>query len=163
MNMNKVPLIYRLFPDARFILALRHPCDVVLSCFIATFKLNNAMANFLDLDTAAQTYDLSFRYWETCRALLPIRVRTVRYEDVVADSGVTLRPVFDDLGLDWREDVLDHQKTAAARSSIRTASYAQVTEPIYARAVGRWKRYRAALEPVLPTLAPWVERFRYAL
>jgi tetratricopeptide (TPR) repeat protein len=163
MNMNKVPLIHRLFPDARFILALRHPCDVVLSCFIATFKLNNAMANFLDIGAAAETYDLSFRYWQACRELLPIRVETVRYEDVVADRQATLRPVFDYLGLDWHDEVLDHEKTAAARSSIRTASYAQVTEPIYARAVGRWARYRAALEPVLPTLAPWAERFGYTI
>jgi hypothetical protein len=34
-----------------------------------------------------------------------------------------------------------------------------VTEPIYQRAAGRWRRYRSHLEPVLPVPAPWVERF----
>ncbi len=163
MNLNKVPLIHRLFPDARFILALRHPCDAVLSCFIATFKLNNAMANFLDLGSTAETYDLAFRNWQQCRDVLPIRVHTVRYEDVVADREAVLRPVMDYLGLDWHAGALDHERTAAARTLISTPSYAQVTEPIYARAVGRWERYRDALEPVLPVLAPWAERFRYAM
>ncbi len=163
MNMNKVPLIHRLFPDARFILALRHPCDVVLSCFMATFKLNNAMANFLDLGTTAETYDLSFSYWQHCRDLMPIHVEAVRYEDVIVDRAAALRPVFAYLGLDWRAEALDNVKTAAGRKSIRTASYAQVTEPIYARAVGRWERYRRELDPILPTLAPWAERFGYKL
>ena len=46
---------------------------------------------------------------------------------------------------------------------ITTASYAQVTEPLYRGAVGRWQRYRKHLEPVLPTLQPWIEKFGYEI
>jgi tetratricopeptide (TPR) repeat protein len=46
-----VPLIHRIFPDARFIFAERHPCDVVLSCFMTRFGINDGVANFLDLAT----------------------------------------------------------------------------------------------------------------
>ena len=161
LHLAKAALIHRLFPDARFLLALRHPCDVVLSCFITAFKLNDAMANFLDLRSAAETYDLVFRYWDRCREVLPLDVVTTRYEDVVADAAAALRPVFAHLGLEWRQDALDHRATAAARGHIATASYAQVTEPIYARAAGRWRRYERQLGPVLPILAPWAERFGY--
>lgn len=161
MNMNKAPLIHRLFPDARFILALRHPCDVVLSCFMTTFRLNNAMANFLDLRTTTETYDLAFRLWERCRAVLPMRVHTVIYEDAIADQAATLKPLFEFLGLAWDARVLDHRATAATRPSITTASYAQVTEPLYRRAVARWESYRPYLADVLPVLAPWVERHGY--
>jgi len=163
LHMNKVPVIQRLFPDARFILALRHPCDVVLSCFITGFRLNNAMSNFLDLDTAAQLYDLSFAYWEKCRSVFPVKAHTIFYERMVEDSAAELRPLFDYLGLDWREEVLDHRRTATERGLISTASYAQVTEPIYRRATGRWTRYRAHLEPVLPVLRPWADRFGYTI
>jgi hypothetical protein len=38
-----------------------------------------------------------------------------------------------------------------------------VTQPIYRNAVNRWIRYRKHLEPVLPVLAPWVERLGYTL
>lgn len=163
LHMNKVPLIHRLFPDARFILALRHPCDVVLSCFITSFRLNNAMSNFLDLDTVAEFYDLSFGYWEHCLSLFPIKVHTIFYERMVEDSAAELRPLFDYLDLDWREEVLDHRSTAAGRGMISTASYAQVTEPIYSRAAGRWTGYRDHLAPVLPVLRPWVDRFGYRI
>ncbi len=163
LHLNKVPIIHRLFPEAQFILALRHPCDVLLSCYMTNFRLNNAMANFLDLDTAAWVYDQTFSYWEQARVIMPIKVHTVVYERMIADSSAELRPLFETLALDWHEDALDHRKTAATRGLISTASYSQVHEPLYDRANGRWTRYRDQLAPVFPVLAPWVERFGYAL
>ncbi|MBP6030049.1 MAG: sulfotransferase [Sphingobium sp.] len=161
--LHKVPLIARLFPAARYILALRHPCDVVLSCYMSNFRLNSAMANFLRLEDAAAFYDLSFRYWEHARAHFPAEARTIVYERLVEDVSAEVRPLFDWLGLAWHDEALDHQRTARNRGLITTASYAQVTEPIYKRASGRWRRYRAHLEPVLPVLRPWAERFGYSL
>lgn len=161
--LNKVPLIRRLFPKARFILALRHPCDVLLSCFMSNFRLNSAMANFLRLEDAAEFYDLNFEHWERARAILDIDVHTIVYERLVQDVEAEVRPLFDFLGLDWHDDALDHRRTARARGLITTASYSQVTEPIYTRAAGRWERYRTHLEPILPALEPWVRKFGYAL
>jgi tetratricopeptide (TPR) repeat protein len=163
LSMNYVPIIRRLFPDAKIILALRHPCDVVLSCFITNFQPNNAMANFLQLDTAAELYDLSFGYFEKARELLEPDVHTVIYENIVADRDRELRPLFDFLELEWDERVLDHQSTARKRGHIKTASYAQVVEPIYQRSAGRWLNYRKHLEPVLPVLEPWAARFGYSM
>jgi hypothetical protein len=57
--------------------------------------------------------------------------------------------------------VLDHQKTALSRGRIKTASYAQVTEPIYQRSAGRWQNYRKHLEPIIPVLKPWIDKFGY--
>jgi hypothetical protein len=57
--------------------------------------------------------------------------------------------------------MLDHRSSAGARRYIATPSYAQVAEPLYTRARGRWHRYREALEPVLPILRPWAERLGY--
>jgi tetratricopeptide (TPR) repeat protein len=163
LHLNSIPLIHRLFPNARFILALRHPADVVLSCFVNNFRLNPSMSNFVRLDTAAEFYDLSFQSWQRARDLLPINVHTVVYEELVANTEGELRRLSDFLGLRWRDEMLDHQATAARRGVIATASYAQVTEPVYRRSVGRWERYRKHLEPVLPILAPWAEKFGYGI
>lgn len=163
MHLNKVPLIHRLFPGARFVLALRHPCDVVLSCFFTSFRLNNAMVNFCDLETAARTYDQTFGYWEQCRATFPIEVSSLSYESIIAGGSEVLEPLFAELGLSWRERTVDHTETAVARGGIPTASYAQVTEPLYRRSANRWQRYRRHMEPVLPILRPWVEKFGYEL
>jgi Flp pilus assembly protein TadD len=163
LAMNALPVIRRLFPDARIILALRHPCDVVLSCYVTNFSLNDGMANFVHLDTAAELYDLSFSYLERCQELMPMPMHTVIYENVVADRDAELRSLFGFLGLDWHDAVLDHQKTALSRGRIKTASYAQVTEPIYQRSAGRWQNYRRHLESIFPVLRPWVEKFGYEL
>lgn len=161
--LHKVPLIKRLFPDARFILALRHPCDVLLSCFMSNFRLNRAMSNFLRLEDAAELYDLSFSHWERANLLFDIQAHPIVYEHLIENVEAEVRPLFDWLGLEWHADAIDHIRTARSRGLITTASYAQVTEPIYKRAAGRWHRYRAHLEPVLPVLAPWVEKFGYSL
>lgn len=163
LTMNLLPFVRRLFPEARIILALRHPCDVILSCFMANFRLNDGMANFLRLDTAAKLYDLSFTYYEQVQKLIPLPTHVVMYENIVADREAELRKLFDFLCLDWHDAVLDHQETALKRGRIKTASYAQVVEPIYTRSAGRWHKYRKHLEPVLPLLAPWAEKFGYEL
>lgn len=162
LTMNLLPFVRRIFPEARIILALRHPCDVVLSCFMANFRLNDGMANFIRLDTAAELYDLSFRYYERVQSLMPMPTHQMAYESLVADRETELRGLFDFLGLDWHDAVLDHQETAKKRGRIKTASYAQVVEPIYTRSAGRWEKYRKHLEPVLPVLKPWIEKFGYS-
>lgn len=163
LHLMQVPLIHRLFPDARFILALRHPADVVLSCYFSNFRATPPLMNFLRLEDAAEFYDLAFSMWERATKLLPVDVHTVVYEKLVNDPKTQLRSLTDWLGLTWREEVLDHTQTAASREFIATASYAQVTEPIYRRSVGRWERYRTHLEPVLPVLRPWAEKFGYSI
>jgi tetratricopeptide (TPR) repeat protein len=163
LSMNALPTIGKLFPDAKIILALRHPCDVLFSCYATNFKLNDGMSNFLQLDTAAELYDLSFSYLEKAQVLLGLPVHKVVYENVVADSESELRSLLDFLGLDWNEDVLNHESTALSRGRIKTASYAQVAQPIYSQATGRWTNFRKHLEPVLPVLEPWVAKFGYSL
>jgi tetratricopeptide (TPR) repeat protein len=163
LNLARAALIHRLFPDARFIFAERHPADVVLSCFITNFRLNYAMANFLDLGDSARTYDLAMTHWSQCREGLGLRVHDLRYEHMVADLEGAVRPLVDFLGLEWDQKMLDHRGTALGRGYVATASYAQVTEPIYARASGRWRRYAKQMEPVLPLLEPWAERLGYEM
>jgi tetratricopeptide (TPR) repeat protein len=163
LAMNAIPIIRRLFPKARIILAVRHPLDVVLSCYVTNFRLNAGMANFVSLDTTAELYDLSFSYFDRAQQLLGLPTHTVVYENVVADRDRELRSLFEFLELDWHDAVLDHQSTALSRGRIKTASYAQVTEPIYKRSAGRWQNYRKHLEPIFPVLRPWVEKFGYEL
>lgn len=163
LHMARAPLIHRLFPDAKIVFVERHPCDAVLSCFMANFQLNHAMRAFTDIEEAALLYDAVMGAWTQARALLPLDVHTIRYERMVADLEGEMRPLLGFLGLDWDPGVLDNRAAAAGRDYIRTASYAQVAEPIYRRAAGRWERYRDQLAPVLPILAPWAGRLGYEM
>jgi tetratricopeptide (TPR) repeat protein len=46
LNIVHVAMMRRIFPQAKMILALRHPCDVCLSCFMQNFEIGLAMVNF---------------------------------------------------------------------------------------------------------------------
>lgn len=161
LNIIHAGLIARVFPEARFILALRHPADAVLSAFMQDFQINASMANFLTLADTAHLYDRVMSLWQLARASLPLSVQPVRYEGLVADLRAEVAPVLQFLGLEWDEAMRDPAAHAKARGNIRTPSYAQVTEPIYARATQRWRRYKKYLAPVLPVLAPHVSLFGY--
>ncbi|HEX8623427.1 MAG TPA: sulfotransferase [Allosphingosinicella sp.] len=161
LNLLAQPLIRRLFPEARIVFALRHPCDVVLSCFMQSFEINDAMANFLDLADSARLYDLVLAFDRRCREVLALEAHTVRYEALVEDLEGEARALLYFLGLPWDPAVLDHRRTARARGTISTPSYSQVIRPIYREASGRWERYRAQMAPVLPLLAPWAIRLGY--
>ena len=163
LHMARVPLIHRIFPDARIVFVQRHPCDTVLSCFMANFQLNRAMLSFTDLKEAARLYDAVLDSWTRARDLLALRVHTVRYERMVGDLEGEMRALLGFLDMAWDPRVLDNRAGAAGRDYIRTASYAQVAEPIYQRAAGRWERYRAQMAPVLPILAPWAEKMGYEM
>ncbi|WP_442678186.1 sulfotransferase [Sphingomonas sp. ASY06-1R] len=163
LHLARAPLIHRMFPTARFIMVERHPCDVVLSCFMARFQTNRASVHFHDLASAARLYDLAMRVWTRSVEQLALRLHVIRYERMVTDLAGEIRPLLSFLSVPWRDDVLDNQASAKRRAHVPTASYAQVTEPIYQRASGRWERYRAHLDPVLPILAPWAERMGYPI
>lgn len=161
LNMARAVLIHRIFPEARFILAERHPADVVLSCYMANFTLNLAMRSFTDLTEAARTYDTAFRAWQQAGALFPINAHAVRYERLVDNPRGELQPLTQWLGLDWNDRLLAHEETARTRTRVRTASYAQIGEKLYTRASGRWRRYADQIAPALPILAPWIARMGY--
>lgn len=161
LNLVEAGRIQRIFPAARFIMVLRHPCDCVLSCFMQNFRLNDAMANFLDLEDTARLYDQAMTLWQQYRSRLPLAVHTVRYEELIADFEGTIDPLLGFLGVEWDEAVREYAVTARQRGRINTPSYSQVTEALYTRAQGRWERYREEMQPVLPLLQPWIERYGY--
>ena len=153
--------IVRIFPQARFILLLRHPADCVLSCFMQTFYETPANASFFTLEDSAHLYDRVFGLWRQYTDLLQLNVLQVKYEDLVADAESTCRPILDFLDAPWHPGILEHERTARDRPLIGTASYNQVTRPLYTDAQGRWRRYRQEMEPALPVLEPWITYFGY--
>ena len=161
LNLRHAALIHRVFPEAKFILALRHPCDSVLSAWMQQFKLNPAMMPFLDLDSSARLYDEAFSLWDKYTTMLPLKTHAIRYEDVVADFRPSIAALLEFLGVPWDDRVLDYDKTAQARN-IATPSYHQVTQKLYTRASGRWLRYRKHLTQIIPVLETHAKKHGYS-
>ena len=161
LNTIDAGLIHRLFPSGRFLLALRHPCDVVLSGFMQAMKPNTAMVLFDSLVSTARFYAAVMGLWLRYCEVLPLSVLTVRYEDLVADFAGETRRILDFLGLPWDDAVLSYAEHARTHA-IATPSYHQVVQPIYRRAVGRWRNYADAFAEVLPILQPFIGAFGYS-
>lgn len=155
-----LPVIAKLFPDARVLFALRDPRDVVLSCFRRRFALNAAMYELLSLPAAATYYDAVMRLSERYRDILPLPQHAVRYESLVDDFEGSARAACDFIGLEWDKVLFDFAAKARTRG-IATPSAAQVTRGLNREGQGVWRRYRAQMAPVLPMLEPWVRRFGY--
>lgn len=161
LNIVVLPLIKRVFPNAKIIFAMRDPRDVVLSCHQQRFVINAAMVQFLELDRAGAYYDLVMSLMDLCRDRLDLTLHQVRYEDVVGDLEGAARALCGFLGVGFEPSMLNFNEMALRRE-IATPSARQVIQPLYNRSIGRWRRYEAELAPVLPVLAPWAERFGYA-
>jgi tetratricopeptide (TPR) repeat protein len=156
------PLLSKLFPQAKIILAIRHPCDVCLSCFMQNFATVGALNSFFTLETGVATYAKVMQLWIDAAATLPLNYHRIRYEDLVMNFDTEAQRLLDFLGVGWNDNVHDHDRHAMSHGKIATPSYHQVTQPIYQHAAYRWKHYEKQFEPFLPTLQPFIEYFGYA-
>ena len=142
-------LINLLFPNAKVIHTRRDPVDTCLSTFTKLFK--DDMPHSYDLGELGRYYgkyrDL-MRHWED---VLPDGFMTaVDYEDVVADTEKEAKRLIAFLGLPWDAKCVEFHKSGRP---VKTASVAQVRQPIYATSVQRWKNYGEGLQPLIEAIA----------
>jgi len=163
LNVVHVGEILRFFPNSKFVFALRHPYDSVLSCFMQQFELNPAMKNFLSIKRSAYLYDLVMKLWKTYLKIFPINFHYIKYEDVVTDFEKTTKKIFKFLNLDWSNKAKDFYKTAKDRIDISTPSYNQVTSPLYLKSMNRWKNYEENFKDVKNNLQKWIHEFDYKI
>lgn len=163
LNMLRLPMIRRLFPHSRVILALRHPCDVILSCYMQNFRSPAFMVLCSTLQRLASSYASAMRFWIHHQPLLAPDALVLRYEDTVTHFGRQVARIADYLGIAESGYLADFAAHAARKGFISTPSYSQVVEPVNTRAVARWHRYWPWLEPTLPTLQPVADHWGYRL
>lgn len=156
-------MVQRIFPGAPVIFMLRHPCDVVLSCFMTNLELNSGTVHFTHLDTSVELYCKVMSLWRRYLEALPLNCHQVRYEELLDDAEASLRKVLTFLDMPWSDRVLQHVEHVVGRGNIQSASYAQVSRPLYQTSRDRWRRYAKYLEPHLPQLQPYCELFGYSL
>ncbi len=158
LNETHLGLIALLFPASPLIHVIRHPLDVMISALSNHFTHGFYCATALE--TAATHYvrvmDLVMHY----RSEMALRYLPVRYDAMVTNQEETVRAILDFIGVPFDERCLSFHEN---RRYARTASYAQVTEPLYERSLYRYRHYRQHLEPVIPILRPMIERLGYTV
>ncbi len=160
LNTLKLPLIARLFPDAKIIFACRDPRDIVLSCFRHRFEMSAAIYELLTLDGAARYYDAVMQLAVRLTGLLPLDVCLVRHEDLVTEFAREMKRICAFLGVEWTPGMKDFAARTKKRG-VLTPSTAQLVRGLNTEGLGQWRRYRTQMAPLLAVLDPWVKRFYY--
>jgi tetratricopeptide (TPR) repeat protein len=151
----------KLFPEKRYVFIVRHPFDVVLSCFKQAFARNVAMDNFLTFADACRAYDFTMGQWFGTFGFDSPEVCYVRYDRLVLDFKAEVSRVLAFLGADWHEDILHFAERAEERE-VRTPSYAKVRSGVSIGVQTAWRNYaflykRQEARP----LDRWVKVFGY--
>ena len=157
LNELHLGMISLVFPEARIVHMLRHPLDILTSCYFNELQHGDNFA--YDLECAARHYVLVMELVEHYCRELDMHYYRVRYEELVTDVEAGARQLLDFVGVPWDPRCLDfHNNKRAAR----TASYAQVTERVYTGSVNRYRNYHAQLKNIIPVIQEVAGRFGYS-
>lgn len=156
-----VPILLRTFPETKFLIALRDPRDVVISCFMQSLSLTPVSTAYLTLEGTVNQYASVMGFWLEMMPRMGNQGMYVRYEEMTDDLPAVARSVLEFLGMGFEDNVLkffEHARTRHVNSPTRM----DVRKPLYRTAVGRWKNYEKYLEPYMPGLERFLKEFNYA-
>ncbi|WP_405236403.1 tetratricopeptide repeat-containing sulfotransferase family protein [Lentisalinibacter orientalis] len=153
-NFPNVGFAHLILPRAKIIDARRHPMDSCLSCYRQLFARGQTFT--YDLTEIGEYFLQYQRMMDHWHAVLPGRVLTVQYEELVSDFDSQVRRLIDYCELPWEDACLNFHETDRP---VRTASSEQVRQPIYQGAVGFWRRYEQHLDELAGVLEPVLGRY----
>jgi Tfp pilus assembly protein PilF len=147
MNYLYLGAIARALPDASILAVRRSPLD---SCFAMYRTLFGEAYPFsYDVTELARYYAAYERLMNHWRGVLGDRLHEIAYEELVKDPQRVGAAAAAYAGLSWSDSAVDIRKNAAVSL---TASAAQIRRPIYGTSSGRWRHYRAELQPLIQAL-----------
>ncbi len=140
-----------LFPRAKFIHCRRDLRDVAVSCWMTHFVEIHWTNDPRHIATRFREYLRVAEHW---RAVLPVPVLEVNYEEIVTDLPGMARRLVAWCGLEWEPACLKYHESTRP---ICTASVTQARQPIYASSVGRWRNYESELSGLFAAIEPLLE------
>lgn len=147
LNFTFLGMVATLFPHAHIVHCRRDPRDVGLSCFSELLALEHGYG--ADLEIFGRYFLQHERLMAHWRAVLPMPIHELRYEEMVAAPEASSRALVAHCGLEWDPACLRFQDT---ERTVRTPSRWQVRQPIYRSSVGRWRNYAEQLAPLIRVL-----------
>jgi tetratricopeptide (TPR) repeat protein len=144
-NYKFVGVIHLVFPNATIINVQRNPVDVTYSCYKRLFNLNSVpfTYNLENLASAYRNYRRVMQHWNT---VLPGKIHTVEYEQLVYGQEKVTRDLLARCGLPWNDACLNFHENVR---TVQTSSNIQVRQPLYADSIDRWKACDEYLGPLL--------------
>ena len=144
-----------ILPGAKIIDARRHPLDACVGNFRQHYAKGQAFTyDLTDIGEYYLEYQRMMDHWQE---VLPGKILTVQYEEVVTDFENQVRRILDYCGLPWEDACIRFYETPRP---VRTASSEQVRQPIYTGAVNFWRNYESHLGELIEILEPVRARYK---
>jgi len=140
-NIDRVGIILKLYPNAKFIYVQRHPLDVCASIMQQDFSQAYFSGSSLKIAQEYEVYYQKALYW---KQLYPKAVSIIEYESLVSDFETNVKILLEFLGLGWEEAIAHFYKR---ENSVRTPSVTQVRSSINSKSVGKWRKYQRLIQP----------------
>ncbi|MEX2497145.1 MAG: sulfotransferase [Woeseia sp.] len=148
-NFGHLGFIRLMLPEAVFIDARRNPLDACVANYRQLFAQGKNQS--YDLSELGEYYLEYLRVMQHWERVMPGRILTVHYEEIVRDLEGQVRRLLAHCGLKFDERCLRFHESPRP---VNTASAEQVREPIYEDAVGYWQHYVSKLGPLKEILSP---------
>jgi tetratricopeptide (TPR) repeat protein len=146
-NFRHIGLIHLILPNAKIIDARRNPMDCCFSGFKQLFAQGQEFTYGLEeIGRYYADYVSLMAHWHE---VLPGKILHVQHEDVLDDLEGQVRRMLDYLGLPFEQACLEFHNTERA---VRTASSAQVRQPLNRKGVDAWRPFEAYLDALKQAL-----------
>jgi len=155
-----IPMVVRVFPETKFIVALRDPRDVVVGCCMQALPLTPISSSYLSIEGTVNQYASVMGFWLEMLPRMGDQWMHVRYEEMVDDLPAVARSVLGFLGVGFEDNVLKFYEHARTKR-VNSPSHADVLKPLYRTAVGRWRNYEKYLGPYMAGLERFLKAFNY--
>jgi hypothetical protein len=159
----QIPLIKAIFPEAKIILALRHPLDCILSCYFQNFTNNKEMAHFTDWKHCFDRYNDVFELYNYYKNTIDFDCHTVRYEDILNNFDTEVDSLFKFLNVPYDQDKARNFHVSASKKLITSASKDQVNKNLYTTSKKRWLNYQEFVQPHIPIVEKHIVNFGYEI
>ena len=141
LNFIHIGILYRIFPHAKFIISLRDIRSVALSCYFQSFKLNDAMINFLDWNTTLEYLNRVQKLGMNILKNYPLKYEIIYYEKLIDKPYKNIKRILKLLGLPWQKEIKNYRKHLIGKN-INTPSYHRVVQKIDKSQKQKWKNYK---------------------
>ena len=159
-NIWHVGMFAALLPNARIIFSRRDPRDVVLSCYFRHFRADHPYST--DLLSCAQycreVFLMADHWMETLQEVdssQQIMIAST-YENLVSDPQKYGKQLYDHIGMEWDDSMVDIDKESRNVNTLRTD---QIGRKIDTKSKERWRRYEKYVRPIeegLGDLLPYI-------
>ena len=160
LSIIELGFIKCIFPNSKIIFSMRHPSDVVISCYFSSFKINEAMVNFLQWNDTLNFYNQVLDLFDFYEKELELDYFLIKYENIIYNFQKQIKKLINYLNLKYEKNLENFFITAQKRTKISTPSYDQVIQPLYTKSIGRWKNYSQYLNSQTE-LKKWIKKYKY--